>query len=446
MSTAAQQLARFAAELSYEKIPSEVVERTKDGIINTMTAALHGATLPWGRMAAEYAQRYGAGGPCSLLGSSGVRLHAPYAALAHGLFAHAFEQDCAYDPGNGTHPGSALLPVVMALCEETQADGRTAIAAFVAGDEVLYRVGQASHHSDESPEELGFHAPGLTGAYGAAIAAGRVLGLDAGQFTNALGIAGSLSSGLLAFTKSSQGGMVKRLHLGRAAESGVLAARLAASGYTGPETVLDGKFGYLDAYCRGADPARLTAKLGSDWGTLRLCFKRYPCHMTSQTPVQSASELAAEHRFSGKDVDRIVVEGIEKLVTHNNITEPGDLMQAQYSVPFCVALALCRDASDARSFDAAALADPEIRALCRRVEVRAYSGTGHALKSSRVTIKLKDGREFVRQADSFKGMPGNPVDRDELCRKFMQAAGSDSAAAVFDRLAKLEAEAQFPQL
>ena len=145
------------------------------------------------------------------------------------------------------------MPAVLAACEETNADGKTAIASIrrrLRGD-VPHR---RSFASQPTPEKLGFHAPGLTGPYGAAMAAGRVLGLNAEQLAHALGIAGSLSSGLLAFTKSKAGGMVKRLHLGRAAESGILAARLAEAGYTGPETVLDGKFGFMEVYCRDARP------------------------------------------------------------------------------------------------------------------------------------------------------------------------------------------------
>ena len=154
------------------------------------------------------------------------------------------------DPGMGAHPGATLLPPLLAACEETGADGKRAIVAFVAATEIMLRIACATHHS---PEKIGFHAPGLTGAYGATVAAGLVMGLTETQLVNALGIAGSLSSGLLAFTKSSQGAMVKRLHLGRASESGILAARLASDGYEGPETILEGKFGFLDAYCKKED-------------------------------------------------------------------------------------------------------------------------------------------------------------------------------------------------
>jgi 2-methylcitrate dehydratase PrpD len=445
MATAAQVLAKFAAELTFEEIPSAVIERAKDCIIDTVAAATCGSKLPWSRIAMDYAIRYGSGGPCTIIGNPDAHVHAPYAALANGVFSHAFEQDSVRDPGAGTHPGATLMPPVLAACEETGADGKSALTAFIAGCEVMFRIATASHHS---PEKLGFHAPGLTGPYGAAIAAGRLFGLNAEQLAHALGIAGSLSSGLLAFTKSKSGGMIKRLHLGRASESGILAARLAGAGYTGPETVLEGKFGFLEVYCLKdvVEPALLTAGLRENWETLRLCTKRYPCHINAHTSVQAMRELMAEHAFTGNDVAKVVIEGTSVHLTHHNIVEPGDIMQAQYSLPFCVSLAMFRDPEDPRSFDAAAVDDPQIRAACRALEIRPRSGTGHPVRSARVNVKLKDGREFARNGDWFKGMPDHPLTRAELRRKFMLlSAGGDDAAAQrrFERLERLETQPKF---
>ena len=123
-------------------------------------------------MVVDYARRYGTGGRCSIIGVRGAQVHAPYAALANGVLAHAFEQDGGRDPSAGVHPGATLLPPLLAACEETEADGKLAITAFVAGCEVMFRIGVAAKYS---PERIGFHQPGLTGPYGAAVVAGRVL-------------------------------------------------------------------------------------------------------------------------------------------------------------------------------------------------------------------------------------------------------------------------------
>jgi len=240
--------------------------------------------------------------------------------------------------------------------------------------------------------------------------------------------------------------MVKRLHLGRASESGILAARLAGEGYTGPESVLEGKFGYLDAYCRDGDPKLLTVNLARDWKTLHITMKRYACHMNAHTAIQALRELMAEHAFQGKDVAGVVVEGSDKLVSHHNITEPGDMTKAQYSVPFCTALALFRDPDDPKSFDASALNDPAIRAACRSVKLRAFAQGGRSVRSTRVAVRLKDGRELAKDGDTFKGMPEEPLTRMELRRKFMLLSantGDEVAARMFERLENLDREPRF---
>jgi 2-methylcitrate dehydratase PrpD len=153
----------------------------------------------------------------------------------------------------------------------------------------------------------------------------------------------------------------------------------------------------------------------------------------------------AQHGFRGSDVDSMIVEGNHKLLSHNNIVEPGDLMQAQYSVPFCMALALFRNPEDPKSFDASAVNDPIIRAACRKVELRELSD-GKTFKTTRVTVQLKDGREFACRNDSYKGMPSNPLSREDLHRKLalcMPAGDNVYSASLFDRLVNLEKQSSF---
>ena len=440
MPTAAQQLARFAAELQYDDIPAAALQRARDCILDTVAAAIFGSTLPWSRIVTGYARRYGSGGEASILGAGGARVAAPMAALANGAQAHAFELDSLRQPSGGVHPGATLTPPGLAIAEETGASGKSLLAAFVAGCEVMFRIGDASRHSSE---KLGFHAPGLTGPYGGAVVAGRLLGLNPAQMANALGIAGSLSSGLLAFTKSSGGGMVKRLHLGRASEAGVLAARLAGDGYEGPETVLEGRFGFLEAFCRDAEPGRLTRRLGEDWETQKIALKRYSCHITAHTPVQSIRELMSEHRFGGDDVEEISVAGSEKLASHHAIHEPNDIMQGQYSVAWCTALALYRDPEDPRVFSEQNLNDPAIRALTRKVKVEAAEPQFDSGWASRISVGLKNGNRYSREAHDFKGAPSNPLSREELGRKFLKLTaglGAAESQRLLDRLEQLERE------
>src|SRR5262245_60829104 len=257
---ATERLAAYAAQLRYEELPPAVVQRAKDCIIDGVATISYGAELPWSRMVIAYAQRYGAGGNSVILGSGGARVHAPSAALANGTLAHAFELDSVTIPGSGSHPAATLFTSALAVAQERGLSGRELITAFVAGAEVMFRIGHATRHSNEA---RGFHAPGTTGPFGAAVAVGHLRQLDAAKMTNAIGIAGSLACGLLEFVNAGSGAMVKRLHLGRAAESGVLAASLASEGFTGPSSVLEGKFGFLHVFCNEWDLQALTHGLGT---------------------------------------------------------------------------------------------------------------------------------------------------------------------------------------
>ncbi len=444
---AAQVLARFAHALRLQDLPAPVQRQAKVCIIDTLAVALHGAQQPWSRIVARYAERYGAGGPCTLMGSA-HRVHAPLAALAHGAFAHAFEQDSLRRPGAGVHPGAAILPAAWATAQEVGASGAQLLTAFVAGVEVMFRIGAASQHSSEL---LGFHAPGLTGPYGAAIASGLLLGLDAAALMRALGIAGSLSGGLMAFAHAPDGAMVKRLHLGRAAESGVLAARLAADGFEGPSTVLDGHHGFLESYCREADASRLTAGLMTEWETRRICLKAYPCHVTAHTPVQALRDLMAAHGFGGADLASLTVTASPKVLSHHNRRDPADVMQAQYSVPFCVALAAWREPVDPAAWNESAVGDLNIMSLCQRIVLQPFAA-GDAPDSAwhtRLSLALQDGRRFQTDARHFRGMPEQPLDDAAVAAKFQRLVGgamgtsappTSAAQGLLARLMQLESE------
>jgi 2-methylcitrate dehydratase PrpD len=427
MANETVRLAEYAAALRYEDLPAPVVRQAKDCIIDTVAAAICGSTLPWSHIVIDYAERTGPGGKSHILGR-GSAVQAPAGALANGALAHAFELDSLTRPGAGAHPGAAVLPPALAVAQETGANGRALIAAFVAGNEVMIRIGRATGHTNEA---RGFHAPGTTGPFGAAVAAGHLLGLDAGAMTNALGIAGSLCSGLLEFARGN-GGMVKRLHLGRASEAGVLAASLAAGGFTGPRTVIEGQFGFLRVFCTSWDEAELTRGLGEEFVVTSTVLKRYPCHATAHAAVRAVRDLQAEHGFAGAAVEANIVTAGERIIERHNIVEPTDLMLAQYSIPFSVALALCREARDPESWDEAALADPQIRSLCRRVRLVAGGEPGT------VTIALSDGRRLERRVES--GM----LEEGELADKFQRLTrgvlGERGATALYERLQRLEDE------
>jgi 2-methylcitrate dehydratase PrpD len=224
----------------------------------------------------------------------------------------------------------------------------------------------------------------------------------------------------------------------------VLAASLAEDGFTGPQSVLEGPFGFLNVYCGDNDLAALTHGLGEEWATLRIMLKRFPVHITSHTSVQAVADLRREHGYDGADVASIHIAGNQKMATVNNIPAPADLMMAQYSLPFCVALAHHREARDPASFNLKTFNDAAIRSLASRVTISVADEAkhGHTIAST-VTVTLKDGRALTRRVDSFKGTPEQPLDRAEMREKFLlltQHCNRASMARLFERLQNLEGE------
>jgi 2-methylcitrate dehydratase PrpD len=409
---ATQSLARFAVNLSHRQIPPEVIDRAKACILDTLTVALYGSTKPWSRTVVGLVRESGNKGRSTVLGE-GWKAQAPQATLANGVMAHAFELDNVRQPGAGVHPGATAFLPALAVAEERKADGKALLTAFVAGCEVMSRIGVAAGNS---LEKRGFHAPGLTGTFGSAVAAGRLLGLNEKQMVNALGIAGSYSGGLLEFSRCQEGAMVKRLHLGKAAEGGVTAALLAGRDFAGPESILEGKFGFCRAFSDSPNLSYLTHRLGREFETLNICIKRYACHINAHAPIEGLQKLKEQHRFAPEHVAEIIIGGIEKLVTHHSIDQPKDLMMAQYSIPFCAALSLYDDPMDPESFNEQKIRDKKILAVARlvRLKVDRQVEKEEWDRAARVTVRLKNGRSHTALIVNFRGTPQNPLSLSEL--------------------------------
>lgn len=433
-------LADYAAKFRYDDAPAEVRQRVKDCITDTVAVILYGGKLPWSQMIIAHARRTGPGGKSHILGTGAVTVQAPSAALAHGAMTHAFELDNLTNPDSGSHPGATMFSAGLAVAQERGLGGRALVEGMIAGAEAMIRVGRAAKGT---LEPRGFHAPGTTGPFGAAITVGKLMQLDAGKLTNALGIAGSLCGGLLEFAHSGNGAMVKRLHLGRAAESGVLAASLAADGFTGPNTVLEGEAGYLHAFCADRDTAELTKGLGRDYESMSIMMKRFACHITAHRPVEAMLDLRNEYKFTPADVETITITGNQRMAVTNNIPKPPDALLAQYSIPFSVALSLYRNPIDPDSFDENVHRDASILAMSARVKMVAKPGQVRDDLTATVAVTLKGGRTVTRTTTEFQGTPARPLDRAGLREKFMLMSKrfpQADMARLFDRLQNIENE------
>jgi 2-methylcitrate dehydratase PrpD len=418
---AADRLAAFAAQLAYDDLPAEAVLNAKLCLIDAVACAIFGARFPWSRAVIDLIASSAAAGSCAVPGFA-LRLDPRQAALALGTFAHAFELDSLCKPGVGAHPGATVALPAFAMAQAERRGGRDLIAAIVAGCETSFRVGAATLHT---PELGGFHAPGIVGPFGSAVASARLLGLPPAAIAAAIGIAGSCTGGLLAFAAGSaaggSGGMVKRLHLGRAAESGVLAAMLAARGYEGPRTILDGKFGILEAFCSRSDPALLTARLGEFFEITRLAIKRYACHVTAQAPIELLRTMMATHGFGAAEIAAMKIIVPAKVASHHNERRPTDVMLGQYSVPFSLAVAAWRDPEDPMAFAADCVHDPAILDLAARIKLEAGGAPGWGAD---LAVTLHDGRNLAGRSDTFLGCPETPMSIDDVAAKFRKLTGA----------------------
>ncbi len=273
--------AEYVVDLRYEDLSTEVIEKTKMHFLDTLGNILGAHEMPWSRMVIGIVKQM-KGEPQSTVVGEG-RYPMMTVALANGAMAHGIDADDSGARPSWAHPGSCVVPAAYAAAEAERVDGRRLITALLAGYEVGCRVDSAAY---PGLRDRGFHATGVVGTIGAAAAAGKILGLDERHMVNALGLAGTQAAGLDEWLSS--GDMSKRLHAGKAAMNGVLAALLAREGYTGPSTIFEGKYGLLNTHAESYDPGRLTEKLGEEYKILSCKFKPYACCHELCPPIRLA--------------------------------------------------------------------------------------------------------------------------------------------------------------
>ena len=350
------------------------------------------------------------------------RTDAAQAAWLNATAAHGFEFDDVH-MGGMFHPGSITLATALALAEQEGLGGETLLAAVVAGIEVGARVGMAV---GTAHFRAGYHPQGTVGVFAAAASAARALGLDADRAEQALGIAASHAAGLMG---AQRGAMVKRLHSGHAAQSGVLAARLAAEGFTGTPDALEQPFGGFCSTMGGGDvhPERLTADLGSTWETLEVAFKPFPSCAAAQASIEATRLLRGAHGLAADDVDTVVVTTSEHVRVHSGWTyRPEGVTAAQMSIGYGIARMLADGTVEARHFTDDAVTDGPTVELAGRVSVVADPAID-ALGPDRryvtsVVVTTLDGRRLEQRLDDRPGNTTNPMTDEQLERKFASLA------------------------
>jgi aconitate decarboxylase len=415
-------LAEFAAQLTYEKIPTPVVERIKLCLLDTFGCGLFGSTLTWSAMVADFANEMGGKGESTVWGRD-YRVPASNAALANGTAVHSFELDDLHKTSI-VHAGSVVISAALAVAERMGAcSGKEFLTAVVAGYEVAIRVGVSV---GTSHLQRGFHPTGTNGTFGAGAAAGRVLRLDEGKMTHALGIAGTQAAGLMAAQYSA---MVKRMHAGRAAQSGVYGALLAERGFTGITNILEADYG---GYCRvmadACDMSQLTKGLGKEFETGRMGFKPYAAGGSTHTSHEAVKAILDKQGLTADRIDTITIRSTTATFHHTSWEyKPEGATAAQMNVPYVVAVTVLRGDIFIDQFNDETLNDRGIIEFSRKVKVVPdpdLDKLGPAFRHAVIAeVRTRDGKTFVERVDTAKGSEKRPMTTEEIIAKFKTLAG-----------------------
>jgi 2-methylcitrate dehydratase PrpD len=425
--TVAEQLSEHITGLDYSNLPSYAVERTKEALLDQLGCQVVGSTLDHCGVIYEFIKGF-AGQPEGTVVNRDLKTWAHDAAFVNATFGHACEIDDHIDTGGG-HPGAYSTAVSLALAEKGGANGKAVIAAIAAGYEVAWRLGRTL-----SPASTGngWHSQSTIGAFASTAVAAKLLNLSAGQLAQAFAIAGSQASGTGEYGMS--GGEVKRMHSGLAARAGIQSAMLAKAGLTGPLTIFEGKYGMVRMLARKDDATPLIEGFREDFGIMHVEFKYHPVNISIQSPINLLSELVQSHDIKPADVERIDVGcRTEHSLTHvGAIYEPKDVLGAQFSMPFSLAIRVAKRSNDLKLYtDPLVWRDPEVLALAHRVHLHfdprlaAHKRPGEAHGyGCHIKVTLTDGRVLEKQEEYQKGNPKKPLTPAESSDKFRRLASS----------------------
>jgi 2-methylcitrate dehydratase PrpD len=446
-ATIVQQLAAFATSVRAKGLPPELrddaARRVLDVLGNSLAATSERPAAAVGALVREW----GGTGRATAIGT-GDRLPEPSAALLNGTLAHSLDFDDTHLP-SVLHPSASVVPAALAVAESRGATGAQLLDAIGVGVEITVRLGMAGYDEELGNSvffERGLHATAICGALGAAAAAAMLSDVDAEGIADAIGIAASMGSGLLEANRT--GGTVKRVHCGWAAHAAVTAAGMARHGITGPPTVLEGRFGLLQAFCGDqSDVAAIVDGLGERWELPGIFFKPYPCNHFTHAGIDAARRL----RALGVDpADILELELGAPTAVLRTIGEPRESKirprsgyHAAFSGPYTVAAGLLGGGGLGvfhDDFTDEAAADPARLALAAKVhcvpDARCDEIFPHQFPAV-LRARLKDGRELEERVDVNRGGPGNPLSADELATKFRLNAARVLPAEVSARITEL---------
>jgi 2-methylcitrate dehydratase PrpD len=444
-------LAAHLAQVEYQQLPATTVAAARRAILDGLGVMLAASgssndVLPFVQLAR--AQGRGTGAQAHILGHA-ERVSAPLAALANGAMAHALDFEDAFDAAP-VHPNASLLPAALAIAEaHGPVSGREFITAVSAGCDLVCRMALALRQPLEAG---GWYPPPILGAFGATAAACRLLRLAPQQFSDAFSLLMCQNScpGEIKYSANS---VIRAVREAFPAQAAVLSALLAADGVRGFEAPLEGQSGFYRLYAGGHfEAGDLLNGLGARYWIEQLSFKRWPCCRGTHAYIEIAQWLRGQHRFAATDIDAIVIAGgeVQQMLCEPALQKraPQTIIDAKFSLPFTIAVALAGGEVTLGSFTAQRLQEPALLALATRTRFELQPGWGRdRAASGDLTVMLRDGRRLRHTVAQALGDPSRPLDDAQLRAKFIDCAARaaaplarPTAAALADRIMQLERE------
>lgn len=434
MATAAERFAEWATSVRYEDIPSDVIEHAKDHLLDTIGCGLAASTFGVAGEGRSAMASLGGAGDATVIG--GPSMPAANAAFANAMLCHGLDFDDTHS-GSVSHVSTVVCPAAWAVAQATAASGRELITAIVAGNEIVTRVGMAACGAFH---KRGFHPTSICGIFGATAAVGRLYGYDADTITRALGIAGSMASGLFAYLED--GTPTKPIHPAWAAHGAILASSLAQYGAIGPKSVFEGTFGLYHAFVELAeiDLEEQLADLGTRWETPNIAYKPYPaCHFMHGA-LGAAAQAADGRTFRSEEIAEVLVTvpsaGVSLVLEPEDQKQlPRSEYEGKFSLQYSTAAMLARGRVGVADYTDEAISDQSVLDISTKVryETKEYPTYPQAFPGG-VRITTTGGDVLDAEFPYQKGGPDNPMSRADVLAKYRENAVTALGASAMQAL------------
>ena len=419
-----EELAYFCLNTSLEDIPAFIVERSKLHVMDTIGLALAGVRSEPARIACEHVVGQGMGNQGSVIFGTQLRAPSRFSAFVNAVAAHAYNFDdttpqIGVNRNGGIHASGSILPTVLAVGEENNSVGSSALCAYLLGVEVSSKL---NHAIAQSHYARGFHPTGTLNTFGATCAAAKLRRVNVNQFIAAVSVAASLPSGI----RQNFGTSAEVFHSGWAAENGVLAADLACRGISGSTDALEGTAGFFDAYGSGLDPEAIIGKLGKPWvfDSPGVWIKPYPNGALTHPGADCLRRIMEEYRLDLSDISNICVRTNENVWNALQHHLPKTAMQAKFSMEYILSIILLGVPIGLEAFNDEMLKSPNLQNAMSKINYVPFTEIepDYTNVTTLISVKLNDGREILRRSDYARGSRKAPMTTDQVIAKFRECS------------------------